>query len=170
MQLIDQPKHEIARRLTAKALRNAETGCWEWTAARRQNGYGAIGDGTGRTYVAHRLAAHVWLGLDLSLPLDVCHRCDNRACINPAHLFIGTRSDNMRDASRKGRLPREKGVPKGEDHPSAKMTVATVLEARQRRRDLGVPIRRLAREYGVTPQAIRNMLRGVTWKCVGEAP
>jgi hypothetical protein len=81
-----------------------QTGCWNWTGARfKISRYGAVRYKR-RTISVHRLAAHLWPGFDLSSPLSICHHCDNRACFNPKHLFVGTRQDNMRDASRKGRL------------------------------------------------------------------
>lgn len=77
------------------------TGCWLWTGTSR-NGYGRfIWDGN--AYTAHRVAYQILKG-PVPPHLMVLHRCDTPACINPDHLFLGTQSDNMRDASRKGRL------------------------------------------------------------------
>jgi hypothetical protein len=103
--------------------------------------------------------------------LLVCHKCDNRACVNPDHLFLGTNADNIRDRDRKGRRP----VVVGKDHPNSKLTAEAVRDIRARR---AKPIKRsrwavnpdsvssLAREYGVTNTAILQVLAGTTWRHV----
>lgn len=81
-----------------------ESGCWEWTKSRQPKGYGQITyPGLGRSVLAHRAAAMVWMNFDIFSTLCVCHHCDNPPCFNPAHLFIGTIADNQRDMARKGR-------------------------------------------------------------------
>ena len=80
-----------------------ETRCWNWTAGRDRAGYGHLRY-MGRREQVHRVSAHIYLGFDLASNLCVCHRCDNPSCFNPKHLFIGTYSDNVRDALRKGRF------------------------------------------------------------------
>lgn len=79
------------------------TGCWNWTGARLRGGYGQFRYMCRKQQV-HRVSAHIYLGFDLRSKLFVCHHCDNPACFNPKHLFIGTHRDNMRDALNKGRL------------------------------------------------------------------
>lgn len=71
--------------------------CWEWTGPRVPRGYGQLG----RLYV-HRLVAEAAFG-PIPPKYQVCHHCDNPPCCNPAHLFVGTQSDNMRDMVAKGR-------------------------------------------------------------------
>lgn len=75
--------------------------CWLWNGGVRE-GYGIFAH-DGKKTPAHRfLYEHI--NGPVSSTLDICHRCDVRACVNPDHLFVGTRSDNMKDASKKGRL------------------------------------------------------------------
>lgn len=77
-------------------------GCWVWTRSRHIRGYGETCYKKRLTRV-HRLAAQLWLGFKPAKGLCVLHRCDNPPCFNPDHLFVGSHSDNMKDAEAKGR-------------------------------------------------------------------
>lgn len=70
--------------------------CWEWTGARTGDGYGNISVGNQRRYV-HRIALEIALGRALRDGMLACHRCENRACGRPSHLYEGTYADNNED-------------------------------------------------------------------------
>ncbi len=95
-----EAKRHLLDRLLER-VRLGATECWHWCGATNQFGYGRMTHG-GRLQVAHRLS---WLAFNGPIPdgLSVLHKCDNASCINPAHLWLGTYSDNTRDAWAKGR-------------------------------------------------------------------
>lgn len=101
---------------------NVDTQCWEWTGPIGSHGYGTHGGNSGRN-LSHMLAYEMWNGV-IPEGYDVSHHCDNRPCINPDHLFVGTRQDNMRDAVSKGRQA------KGRDFPGTKLNEDLVREIR----------------------------------------
>lgn len=79
------------------------SGCWEWQYSVNKKGYGMFGIATSTTQLAHRVSFTLYKG-DIPEGLFVLHHCDNPKCVNPEHLFLGTNTDNMRDAKAKGRL------------------------------------------------------------------
>lgn len=94
-------------RLISHAMPIPFSGCWLWDACVDKHGYARFGirmpDGSMYWGKAHR-AAYQFFRAPIPEGLDVCHSCDVRCCVNPSHLFVGTRKGNMQDASVKGRI------------------------------------------------------------------
>ena len=103
-----------ARKRIAGKIRITKNGCWEWIGNPRENGYCRTTYKRKNWYV-HRLAYTAFVG-EIPKGMDICHKCDNRKCCNPNHLFVGTRKDNMEDCKDKGRTA------KGFKLPQTKLT------------------------------------------------
>jgi hypothetical protein len=131
-----------------------DQGCWNWTAARPDGRYGIIATFQGGNRYAHRVSYEHHKG-PIPKGIFVCHSCDNPACINPDHLFLGTPAENTADALRKGRMARgERSNSKLTEHQ-----VRAIRESRARLVDL-------ANRYGVTISAICHIKSRKNWKHV----
>jgi hypothetical protein len=143
-------------RFEEKFIPEPNSGCWLWLAASGHAGYGQFFiDGT--VYPASKAA---WMLYKGPVPdgMDVCHRCDVSACVNPDHLFIGTHLENMQDCMQKGRF-KFLGSRPGEMNAAAVLTEADVLVIRASSKSG----RALAHEYGVSATTITEIQTGKTW-------
>ena len=140
-----------------KAVKKTKS-CWLWKQCKDRWGYGHFKLGK-KTCQAHRVSYFFYVG---NIPKGMCvlHNCDNPACVNPKHLFIGTNLDNVRDRERKGRG--DSG--RGEDSGSARLTNKQVLEIRKRYIPYQLSSEKLAKEYGVKKRAIQKVILRRTWK------
>ena len=131
--------------------------CWPFIGAVNTYGYGQM-HLDGKQQLAHHLTYELANG-QAPGGLLVCHTCDNPACCNPAHLFLGTVAENARDAMAKGRHPH------GETSGMARLATAQVLEIR-RLHAAGAKFVELAARYGVTPENVSMICNRVTWRHV----
>lgn len=136
-------------------------GCWQWLRSKHRNGYGQLTVGSAKT-LAHRYAWFLAYGR-WPVPCAL-HRCDNRACVNPSHLFEGTKKQNTQDMIAKGRLVI--GVRhKGEANGRAKLTEEDVRVMRRAFSD-GESMRSLARRFPVSRPVVRGICKGTAWSHV----
>lgn len=144
-----RPLNEVERHVAMGAMRLKDTqrfvrhfakplrGCWEWKSSCRPDGYGEF-----RLYRttlrAHRVSWRLFNG---AIPSELCvlHRCDNRKCVRPTHLFLGTRADNMADKMQKGRFLHD------EAHPTAKLAPIIVRAIRS---EVGLSQKAIGEKYG----------------------
>lgn len=158
-------KATLNDRFWSKVDKRGPNDCWLWTATKTSFGYGSFRmgsatDGTRRKEMAHRLA--YMLATDEQIPAGkvVMHSCDNPTCVNPAHLSIGTYSENGKAAYDRQR--RFSTVQPGEDHPRARLTQEQVVYIRKVGKDR--TLRNLATQFNVSPSTIDAIRRGVNWK------
>lgn len=133
-------------------------GCWEWCGGASRKGYGRVRV-RGRLVSPHRLSFALAHG---AVPdgLWVLHTCDNPRCVRPEHLFAGTHADNMKDASRKGRLRQL-----GPGPWNAKIGPGQVREIRALRAE-GLTCREIAARYGLHRYTVGQIARRVRWGSV----
>lgn len=161
----------LLEKLESNFIPEPNSGCWIWTAGWfNTTGYGAVSIGS-KTIGAHRAAYEVYVG---AIPKGMCvlHRCDQRLCVNPKHLWIGTHADNAADRQRKGRGGRSFGgrngmrlhpesAPSGSRNGQARLTEENVLSMRA---EVGKTHARLAAEYRVSPALVGLILSRKRWR------
>lgn len=162
-----------SRNFWANVAKRAAQECWPWRRSLR-HGYGAthLRDAENKRNVsatAHRVA---WLVTNGPIPdgLCVCHRCDNPACCNPAHLFLGTYADNNLDRKAKGRNGTSERTgfstnpPRGESNRHAVLTETQVAKLRADYKAGTLNQRQYARDHGLSWTTVQRIVRGQTWR------
>lgn len=132
------------------------TGCWNWTGSKKQNGYGKIRK-MYRQFMVHRLAWELWNG-PIPQKMCICHKCDNRSCFNPKHLFVGTLEENNHDMYKKGRYVWVYGEMNGQ-HKLTNEQVRYIKKS-------NFGMRKLGRIMGVAHSTISYIKRGLRWKTI----
>ncbi len=148
-----------------RAIPEPNTGCWLWEGRSMPRGYGMWTipmrfreHGKADAMLAHRAAFSLANG-DVPDDMNVCHRCDQPACVNPDHLFLGTQADNMADMARKGRANRTGGG-MGEAHGMAKLTEVAVRAIISDERSH----RKIASAHGISKTLVGMIKRRQTWR------
>lgn len=149
----DKSQEELFR---DKVIAGSSYHCWPWTGARMRDGYGSF-RWNGRASPASRVA---WIIANGEIPsgMCVCHRCDNRICVNPSHLFLGTIGDNNADRHSKGRS--SGGSMPGESNPQAKVDWSAVHEIRSK----ALSRTAYANKFGITYWTVRDIEVGKIWR------
>ena len=144
-------------------MRAGLTPCWLWTGYKRASGHGMMirgsrTDGSMRSDGAHRIAWEVTHGASPG-DMCVCHHCDNPPCVNPEHLFLGSKADNNLDCQNKGRRP----VMRGSKNGASKLVESEVLEIRSLYAGGGVTQYQLADRFGVSQRLINLIVLRKKW-------
>jgi len=147
---------DLKKRLMEFVSVNDENGCWEWDGTIR-TGYGRFYK-DGKMQTAHRVSYEIHVGSTEGLL--VLHKCDNKSCVNPEHLFLGTQKDNVRDMVRKNRHK----VLKGSDNPNAKLDMSKARKIRDLYADGDTSYAKLAREFNVSPKLIEYVVKKLMWR------
>lgn len=167
---------DIAR-FWSKVEQSTPDKCWTWKLTPDNGGYGMFKK-QGVAFRAHRIAYFLHYGVDPQQKL-VCHHCDNPACCNPHHLFLGTAKDNIQDALSKNRLkPRSGNAHGSKTHPertargervsTAKLTESQVREIRQTYAARLASQDELASRFDVSRRSIGFIISGKNWRHIAE--
>lgn len=147
----------IATRFWSKVEKTE--GCWLWVGAKGRLGYGNI-EYSGRCFSAHRIAYEMLVGV-IPAGMEVCHRCDNRACIRPEHLFLGTHKENMADAVAKGRMVFAEPM-LGENNHASRLFGRDIHYIRGLGK-IGFTQREVSKMYGVSQVTVGKIQRREAW-------
>jgi len=158
-------------RFWSKVRKDGPGGCWLWTASLCSSGYGSFLF-EGRVERAHRVS---WVLSSGDVPAGLCvlHHCDNRRCVNPAHLYVGTKKDNARDREERGRSNHATGLRHGRHTHPGQTAGSRNGRAKLRERDVALLLKKhfkqgrrkadLAREYGLSKTTVGHIVSGKLW-------
>lgn len=147
---------DLKARIRGRYVIDPSTGCWNWTASTIGKGYGQCHVRHLKERFAHRVSFQAFKG-EIPPDTDVLHTCDNKLCVNPSHLFLGTKKDNAQDMKAKGRHLY------GERNTEAKLTEKQVLQIHRLYRTGAFSTYQLAEQFSVRQGTIWKILNGHRW-------
>lgn len=153
-----RPREDYVKRFWSFV--DKQEGCWEWTGSLFKQGYGQFSYNRKNTK-AHRISYLIHFG-ELPADLLVCHKCDNRKCVNPQHLFLGTHYDNVQDQISKNR----RHDVTGEKNGKSKMTIESVLELVRIVGSGQMSQNEAAKYFGISQGVISGIMLGKRWSYV----
>lgn len=153
-----KPNQREADRFNERYKKCGKRSCWEWLGKRGKNGYGLFYmiRPPRKTFHAHRVAWAMHNDRDIPDGMMICHTCDNRGCVNPAHLYLGTGYDNNSDTVKRNRANRKIGS----ECSWSKLTeenVRHIINSNQKQRVL-------AERYGIDQSTVSQIKAGLRWK------
>lgn len=154
---------DLKERLKSR-IKIDENGCWIWQGSKKENGYGNCGSGYPQQ-TSHRSAYQIFIG-NIPDGLFVCHKCDVKLCCNPEHLFLGTNSENIKDAIKKGRIkcvPNKSKGSKGEKNPKSKLDNYKVKRIRELIAK-GFSISDVCRYAKISPSQVDRISKYKAWR------
>lgn len=169
MKVRGQIVYSAEERIKRLSAPDPVSGCWRWSGTTR-GGYGRLMIGsrinqTRKSVSAHRLSYETFVGA-VPAGMEVCHKCDNRRCVNPQHLFVGSRQANIDDRENKGRG----GQRHGEKNGNAKLTANDVEQIRSSFSPRRITRQMLAERFGVSESTIKDILIGRKWSTILPEP
>ena len=150
---------------------NKTDSCWIWSGMINPGGYGIIvkefekrnGRRNQKKLLAHRISYEIYKG-QIPKELCVCHQCDNRKCVNPDHLFLGTIAENIQDMTNKGRRAfGDKVANKGEKNPSAKLTRIDVNKIKSLYAEGNLSQQKIGRMFNVSQRTVSLIVLEKSW-------
>ncbi len=148
-------ENRTLKRFNSKWLLDPRTGCWIWNGSKTIRGYGRFYF-NGKNRLAHRVVWAIHEGVDIGTGVLSLHKCDNTSCVNPAHLFLGTQTNNMQDCIHKRRFNRAVGEKHGQTFLTEE-NVRFIRASKNKKTEL-------ARQFKTSHTTIRRIQARKTWR------
>lgn len=158
--MIGRPPLPRNRKYILERSEKQTSGCWHWTGCLRPDGYGKT-SAYGKQCLAHRLSYCIWSGMSMTDEKLVLHKCNNKKCVNPKHLYAGTQYENVQDYIRIGVRPFRHNY-NGANNPNLVLDIKACTEIKNLLNN-GVSVRELCNKFGCSYKPIYAIKNGTHW-------